>query len=238
MNYPPTLSIITTTDPRARQLPFLLEELSALASKRNESYEVVIVDDLSQWEHESKPDHSCYPSLFIKAITPTKKQGQLQAIMKGFKEATGEILLTIDPDLHPCVPEIPNMVTLIDENTLAVHAVRKSRSDASIFRLTASFLVNLLVRSITGLKVKDIGSPISLLHRDALNLLPEISKKNTNPRLTAYLELGEKLTFYNLSAGADSKTPSHYKVVHLVSASWALLKASFLLRKTLRHQSK
>jgi hypothetical protein len=227
----PALSIITTTDPVARQLSFLLRELSSLAIERNDSYEVIIVDDLGQWEIGTPPNYNFSPHLLIRIIQLKQRQGQLKAVQRGLEEATTPLMLTIDPDLHQCVSEIPYMTDMLNENIMAVHAVRTKRTDVGRFRKIASCVVNMLVRNITGLQVRDIGSPITLLKRDVLDMIPPASAgRQLNMRLRIYLELGNKLACYNLKNGTKNNTPSHYDLIHLIHTSWRLLRDAVQIR--------
>ena len=226
------LSIITTTDPVTQKLPFLLESLSCLAQSRSEHYEVIIVDDLEQWKSKKHVEFT-FPSLSVKPIQPKKKQGQLKAILTGLQEAKAPLVLTIDPDLYPCVPEIPNMMKMINENIFAVHAVRSSRPGTSFFRLAGSVAINMLVRKITGLKVRDIGSPITLFDRKVFSILPlHPSSKNSNPRLQYYLRLNSKLTSYKLRQCSTSNGLSHYNLLQLIKTSYKLLESAMSLRKS------
>lgn len=226
-----TLSIITTTDPVTQKLPFLLENLSCLAESRNEHYEVIIVDDLGQWKNKKHPEYTHFSSLTIRPIQPQKKQGQLKAILTGLQEASAPLLLTIDPDLYPCVPEIPSMIEMISENIFAVHAVRGSRPGTSFFRLAGSAVINMLVRKITGLKVHDIGSPITLFDRKVFSIIPLFTpNKNSNPRLQYYLRLNGRLTTYKLKKAATSNGSSHYSLFQLIKTGYKLLEAAIKLR--------
>lgn len=230
----PALSVVTTTDPVARQLPLLLEALSSLAVHEHKRYEIIIVDDLGQWKTEKPPACDAMDGLTIKTVQPYQRQGQLKAIQQGLAQATSPLILTIDPDLYACVPEIPDMVAMIDDMTLAIHAVRGEREDVGLFRQIASDIVNSFIRTITGLEVKDIGSPITLFKRDVLDMLPPISSgKQPNLRLRAYLILDDRLACYNLKAGATSSASSHYNLVHLIGTTWRLLRDAINIR--LRH---
>lgn len=225
------LSVVTTTDPVARQLPFLLTALSDLAMLRRELYEVIIVDDLGQWDLEEPPAKHALPGLTVKAIHPQTRQGQLLAIQKGLEQATSPVILTIDPDLHPCVIEIPQMLDMLNGSVMAVHAVRKTRPDIGFFRARASEVVNAMVRLITGLRVRDIGSPITLFRRDVLTMIPTIpSRKQPNLRLSAYIMLGNRLACYNLRNGSDKHTSSHYGTTHLFGTTWRLVRDAIKIR--------
>jgi len=223
MNTTPSLSIITTTDPLAGQLPHLLDALSLLATSQKDHYEVVIVDDLGLWETQPFLSQHERSSLTIKPIPSERQKGQLSAILTGFSFAQAPLLLIIDPDLHPCVPEIPSMMQLINSDTLVVHGVRSSRPDAGYIRLLGSTVINFLIRKVTGLNIYDIGSPITLFDRKALETITLTGSNQRNPRLEAYLKLRNKLAIYNVKGCTSKKTPSHYKLSQLLNLSRVLL---------------
>ena len=232
MNMHSTLSIVTTTDPQANQLSHLLAALSHLATSLDQCFEVIIVDDLQQWASENPPAADALPGLLIKPILTATREGQLKAIKKGLAQASSPLILTIDPDMHPCASEIPAMMAMVNEVTMAVHAVRSTRSNVSTFRRLASGVVNVLVRMITGLTVKDIGSPVTLFKKEVLAAIPQdASDHQPNLRLKAYLYLGERLACYPLKNAATTKAPSHYDLRQLIMTSWRLLRDAIYLRR-------
>ena len=232
MSNNPVLSIVTTTDPEAENLPRLLAALSSLALAETGCYEVIIVDDLQQWSSEQPPEPDALPGLIIRPIQCAPRQGQLKAIQTGLARAKAELILTIDPDLYPCVPEIPHMMAMINDTTPAVHAVRSQRSDLGAFRKLASRLVNIVVRKITGLSVPDIGSPITLFRKDVLQAIPgNTSGYQPNLRLRGYLFLGSRLCCYYLKNETHAESSSHYDARQLVVTSWRLLRDAIHLRR-------
>lgn len=231
MNERPALSIVTTTDPLARQLPLLLEALAAVSTEQGQCYEVVVVDDLAQWREVGSPEHRDFPSLLVKEIRPEQRLGQPGALERGFQEAQAPLILTIDPDLYPCVTEIPRMMEMLNAHVLAVHVVRGSRPGVSVLRRAGSSIVNFLVQRITGLNVRDIGSPVTLFDRRVLAMIPPApAHRQINLRLRAYLMLGDRLTCFHLKTETRDANPSHYNLARLIQATWRLLRDALYLR--------
>ena len=228
----PSLSIITTSDPVARQLPLLLEQLSIHADAMGGSVEVAIVDDLKWWPAEEAISLKNYPGLSIKVIWYPEHRGQLQAMLSGLHQASADTLLTIDPDMHACVAEIPAMQALLTEkNYSVVHGVRSVREDASLLRRFGSWLSNTLVRVLCDISVADIGSPIAIIRRDDMLALTQASDFNGNPRLYIYSQLGDALGSYPLQGGSQSETPSQYSLAQLIQVFFLLIKDCFALRR-------
>ncbi|WP_272961832.1 glycosyltransferase [Alcanivorax jadensis] len=226
-----SLSIITTTDPLAGQLPNLLHALSSLATEQGKIYEVVIVDDLNQWKTNPAPIESDFLNLKIKAIRPEQHIGQIKAMTLGLLQAKSPVILTIDPDMYPCVPEIPAMQALLNDYTLAVHGVRQSRYDTSLFRLFASAIFNWLVRKLTGLATKDFGSPVTLFQKEVLENLDLYATGGPNIKMYAYMQLGPRLGSYEISNAATPIGASHYRFPQLLLTAVKILKECFYLRR-------
>lgn len=236
----PYLSVITTTDPVARQLPRLLAALSSLAQQQAGVIQAVIVDDLRQWQGaDSAPDYS-YPGLSITLISPPRRLGQARALSLGITHADAPVLMTIDPDLHACVQEIPAMMSMLGGGIKAVHGHRMMRPDTVLSRRIGSYLANQMVRLLTGLRVHDIGSPITLLDRCLLTTLQPPDSR-VNARLYMYLALGPALATYSLKHGTDARTPSQYSLIALAGVFVRLLRDSLRTRRAIqrlnRHSS-
>ena len=232
------LSIITTTDPVARQLPLLLAALSSLAQQQAALIQVVIVDDLRQWQGmASAPDYT-YPGLRITPLRPAKRLGQAQALSLGITYAEAPVLMTIDPDLHACVPEIPVMMSMLGGDIVAVHGCREKRPDAGLSRRIGSRLANQMVRWLTGLRVDDIGSPVTLLERRLLVTLQPPPDTGVNARLYTYLMLGPALATYSLKHGTAARVPSQYSLPALAGIFAKLLWECLRTRRAIRLRSR
>lgn len=229
----PALSVITTTDPVARQLPALLEALSLLASQTSSHYEVVIVDDLAQWQPPNSVALPSYPNLHIRPLLPERSEGQQRALLKGVFIAKAPLILTIDPDLYPCTHDIPIMMGMINDHCWAVHGVRTQRADITSIRRQGSALANMVTSLITGLEVPDVGSPITLFSRRAINTLPLPSVKVVHARLYSYLMLGDRLAWHPLKCGSPANVGSQYSLPRLSLLFLRLVMESIIARRAI-----
>src|SRR5438034_1787271 len=108
----PVISVIVPTYNEADSLPVLVERMGAAMS--GHTWEMVVVDDGS-------PDGTAEVANRLSARHPVwvvrrpGKAGLASAVIAGFKEARGDILVVIDADLsHP--PEVvPALVKAIDD---------------------------------------------------------------------------------------------------------------------------
>lgn len=233
-NLSPQLSIVTTTDPVAKQLPKLLGALADLACQQHLHIEVVVVDDLGQWRESDQPSTDAFPPLSLRVLTNDVARGQENAILGGLSQARAPVLLTLDPDMHPCVPELPGLLSLLGDNCCLVHGARAHRQGLSLFRRLSSHLANWLFRAVTGLAVDDIGSPVTLITRAALDGLPPLDGSPGRNKLFAYSRLKAQMRVYYLKNAPAPDVQSEYSVIDLVGVFRKLLRDSIDARRAAR----
>jgi undecaprenyl-phosphate 4-deoxy-4-formamido-L-arabinose transferase len=103
--------------------------------------------------------------------------GQHMAILAGFAEAHGEIMITLDADLQNPPEEIGKLVAKAREGYDYVGTIRLQRQD-SAFRRYASKAMNALREKITRIKMTDQGCMLRAYSRnivDAINSCREVT---------------------------------------------------------------
>jgi undecaprenyl-phosphate 4-deoxy-4-formamido-L-arabinose transferase len=157
-------------------LPALLARLAAVGESLG-SYEVVLVNDGSRDRSLElmRAATANMPQLVV--VDLNRNYGQHAAVFAGFAASRGEIVVTLDADLQNPPEEIPRLVAAIDEGYDVVGSVRVQRQD-TLFRRTASKLVNRMTARVTGAKLTDYGCMLRAYRRgvvDALSASGEIS---------------------------------------------------------------
>ena len=131
-------------------LPELLRRTDAACATLGRQYEILLIDDGSSDDSarmlteaaEAEGSH-------VVAVLLNRNYGQHSAIMAGFSHVTGDLIITLDADLQNPPEEIPRLVAKADEGYDVVGTVRQNRQD-SIFRKTASKMINRLIQRTTG----------------------------------------------------------------------------------------
>jgi undecaprenyl-phosphate 4-deoxy-4-formamido-L-arabinose transferase len=120
-------------------------------------FEIIFVDDGSSDKSVEilSAASEKHPDKVITCIL-NRNYGQHSAIMAGFAEARGEIIITIDADLQNPPEEIPKLVKKMLEGYDVVGTVRMNRQD-TLFRKIASKIVNRAARAATGVNMHDYG---------------------------------------------------------------------------------
>jgi len=104
------ISIVVPTYNEADSLPLLAERLHAALSGRD--WELVVVDDGSP-DGTADLAEALAPRIPVRVVRRAAKSGLASAVMAGFREARGDLLVCMDADLsHP--PEVvPGLVDAI-----------------------------------------------------------------------------------------------------------------------------
>ena len=106
----------------------------------------------------------------IIGVLLNRNYGQHSAIMAGFSNASGNIVVTLDADLQNPPEEIPKLIEKIEEGFDVVGCVRKYRAD-TLFRKTSSLFINRLVRMCTGVVMHDYGCMLRAYSRTIVDAM-------------------------------------------------------------------
>jgi len=139
-----------------------LEELHAwvyrVMKAHQFTYEILFIDDGStdnSWKiiHELSQKNT-----EVKGIRFLQNYGKSQALHAGFKEASGDVVITMDADLQDSPDEIPELYKLITEKKFdLVSGWKKKRYDSVIAKNIPSKLFNWAARRTSGLKLHDFN---------------------------------------------------------------------------------
>jgi undecaprenyl-phosphate 4-deoxy-4-formamido-L-arabinose transferase len=111
--------------------------------------------------------------------------GQHMAILAGFEETRGEIVVTLDADLQNPPEEIGLLVDKMREGYDYVGSIRRNRQD-SAWRMYASQAMNRLREKITKIKMTDQGNMLRAYGRSVIDLINQCSEVNTFVPALAY----------------------------------------------------
>lgn len=104
--------------------------------------------------------------------------GQHMAIMAAFEVSRGQIMITLDADLQNPPEEIPKLIAEVEKGHDVVGSIRQKRQD-TFFRKTASLMVNIVTRKMTGMKMSDYGCMLRAYHRNVVNNINRCQEAST-----------------------------------------------------------
>lgn len=158
------ISLILPVYNERESLKQLYEEIITTLDSLRLDYEIIFIDD------GSKDDSSVIlrdlerQDKRIKVINLNKHLGKTVALCSGFKQAKGEIIITMDSDFQDDPKDIPYLIQKIEEGYDLVCGWRWRRQ-GDIFRIILSKIFNVVVCSITGIRLHDINCGIKALRR-------------------------------------------------------------------------
>lgn len=157
MNNPSMMSVVIPVFNEEANLEELIRRCLDACRKARRPFEVILVDDGSsdrsaEMLEKASADH---PEEIV-AVFLNRNYGQHAAIMAGFEQIRGEIVITLDADLQNPPEEIPRLAQTMDQGYDVVGTVRANRQD-TLFRRTASGLINRAVQKSTGVMMHDYG---------------------------------------------------------------------------------
>jgi len=112
------------------------------------------------------------------AVLLNRNYGQHAAVMAGFAQARGEIVVTLDADLQNPPEEIPKLLHKINEGYDVVGSVRLDRRD-TLFRRLASRLVNQVARRAGSADMHDYGCMLRAYRRHIVHAMLQCRERST-----------------------------------------------------------
>ncbi|KMW74360.1 UDP phosphate 4-deoxy-4-formamido-L-arabinose transferase [Photorhabdus luminescens subsp. luminescens] len=173
------VSIVIPVYNEEESLPILLERTLAACKQLTQEYELILVDDGSSDKSaeiliqaaEQSENH-------IIAILLNRNYGQHSAIMAGFNQVNGDLIITLDADLQNPPEEIPRLVKTAEQGYDVVGTRRANRQD-SLFRKTASKIINAMITKATGRSMGDYGCMLRAYRRHIVDAMLQCHERST-----------------------------------------------------------
>ena len=107
--------------------------------------------------------------LDLRIVELQRNFGQAAALQAGIDVARGRLLATLDGDLQNDPYDIPKMIAMLEERQLdLLCGWRKDRQDGLMLRLIPSWIANVLIRKVTGVRVHDYGCGLKIFRTSIL----------------------------------------------------------------------
>ena len=173
------VSVVIPVFNEEASLPELLRRTLAACAELKQDYEIILVDDGSRDRSaELIVDASKAEDSHVVAVILNRNYGQHSAIMAGFEESRGDLVITLDADLQNPPEEIPRLVAAADEGYDVVGTVRQNRRD-SLFRKLSSRIINKAVKSATGVDMHDYGCMLRAYRRHIIDAMLSCHERST-----------------------------------------------------------
>ena len=147
------ISIVIPLYNEDESLPELYSWIERVMNKNDYSFEVIFINDGStdrSWQviqelQSQSPNH-------VKGIKFRRNYGKSPALYCGFKEAEGDVVITMDADLQDSPDEIPELFRMIKEEGYDLVSGYKQKRYDPISKTIPTKLFNATARKISGIK--------------------------------------------------------------------------------------
>jgi undecaprenyl-phosphate 4-deoxy-4-formamido-L-arabinose transferase len=147
--------------------------------------------------------------------------GQHMAILAGFEQTRGEIVLTLDADLQNPPEEIHKLIAKMREGYDYVGSIRRKRQD-SAWRTVASKAMNRLRERITNIHITDQGNMLRAYGRNVIDLVNQCGEVNTFVPALAY-KFARKPTEIVVEHEERAAGESKYSLYSLIRLNFDLM---------------
>ena len=218
----PELSIVIPVYNEEAGLANLFARLYPAMDKLGLPYEVIFVNDGSRdnsvsilaEQYRQRPD-------VTRVVLFNGNYGQHMAILAGFEQTRGEIVITLDADLQNPPEEIHKLVAKMREGYDYVGSIRRKRQD-SAWRTVASKMMNRLREKITNIHITDQGNMLRAYGRNVIDLVNQCAEVNTFVPALAY-KFSRKPTEIVVEHEERAAGESKYSLYSLIRLNFDLM---------------
>lgn len=114
----------------------------------------------------------------ITGVFFNRNYGQHTAVIAGFAQSRGDIVVTLDADLQNPPEEIPKLLEKSGEGYDVVGSVRVGRRDTA-FRRLFSRVINRITAKATGVEMTDYGCMLRAYSRQVINAILQCPERST-----------------------------------------------------------
>jgi len=206
------LSVIIPVRNSSRILDKLHFYLTEVLVRLNKRYEIIFVDDGSIDNSFDILKTLNQKDKRVKIIKLLENFGQHPALSAGMSNIRGETLVIMDDDLQNDPSDIPKLLKKIDDGYDIVLGWRKNREDAIFKRKIPSYLTNLLISFLLGIRIHDIGCAMKAFTKEAVD---EIKCYDSLPAFSGQLR-NHKIIEVEVKGSSSQLSQSRYRFIDLI----------------------
>jgi undecaprenyl-phosphate 4-deoxy-4-formamido-L-arabinose transferase len=179
MNTTDLISIVVPVYNEKKNLQEFIERCTKSCNGMERPYELILVDDGSKDSSANIITEAAEQGNGnIVGVFLNRNYGQHAAVMAGFAESRGDLIVTLDADLQNPPEEIPKLVEKIDEGYDVVGSIRTPRCD-TFFRRIASLIINKAAQKATGTIMHDYGCMLRAYRRNIVDAMLACDERST-----------------------------------------------------------
>jgi len=187
------ISIVIPLFNEDESLPELHAWIQRVCAENKLSYEVLLLDDGSTDSSWSVIESLAKQDSSVRGIRMRKNYGKSAALNVGFKEAVGEVVITMDADLQDSPDEIPELRRMIQEEGFDVVSGWKKKRYDPLSKTIPTKLFNWATRKMSDLELHDFNCGLKAYRNEVVKnievygemhrYIPVIAKWNGFPKI-------------------------------------------------------
>jgi len=222
MSEKPLISVVIPVFNEQENLDELVRRSFEACNKTGKKFEIILIDDGSKDASAEKIINFSEKNPYkVISVILNRNYGQHAAIMAGFSQVRGEIVITIDADLQNPPEEIPRLVSKMEEGFDVVGTIRVPRNDSFLRRLP-SFITNKIVQKTTGIMMHDYGCMLRAYRRNIVDIMVGCKERNTFIPVLAN-NFARRITEIEVSHASRLAGESKYNFFKLINLQFDLI---------------
>jgi glycosyltransferase involved in cell wall biosynthesis len=204
------ISVIIPLFNEEESLPELFAWIKKVMDTNNFTYEVIFVNDGSTDNSWNVIEKLSSENKEVKGIKFRRNYGKSPALFFGFKEADGDVVITMDADLQDSPDEIPELYRMITEDNYDLVSGYKQKRYDPLSKTIPTKLFNATARKISGIKnLHDFNCGLKAYKKDVVKNIEVYGEMH---RYIPYLaknagfnKIGEKVVHHQARKYGKSK---------------------------------
>ncbi|MFM1898295.1 MAG: hypothetical protein RL577_535 [Bacteroidota bacterium] len=187
------ISIVIPLFNEDESLPELHAWIQRVCAENKLSYEILLLDDGSTDNSWAVIESLAQKDPGVRGIRMRKNYGKSAALNVGFKEALGEVVITMDADLQDSPDEIPELRRMIREEGFDVVSGWKKKRYDPLSKTIPTKLFNYATRKMSELELHDFNCGLKAYRQEVVKnievygemhrYIPVIAKWNGFPKI-------------------------------------------------------
>ena len=163
------ISVVIPLYNEDESIPELYAWIERVMTENKFSFEVIFVNDGSTDRSWDVISELAEKSEHVKGIKFRRNYGKSPALYCGFKEAQGDVVITMDADLQDSPDEVPELYRMIKEEGYdLVSGWKKKRYDSKLAKNIPSKFFNWTTRRMSGIYLHDFNCGLKAYRRDVV----------------------------------------------------------------------
>ena len=204
------ISVVIPLFNEDESIPELYHWIERVMKDNGFCFEVIFVNDGSTDASWQVIEDLCKESGAVKGIKFRRNYGKSPALYCGFKEAQGDVVITMDADLQDSPDEIPGLYKMIKEDGYDLVSGYKQKRDDPLSKTFPTKIFNWTVRKVSGIhNLHDFNCGLKAYRKDVVKKIEVYGEMH---RFIPYLakdagfdKIGEKVVHHQARKYGQSK---------------------------------